>query len=103
MTIIMQVVPNKEVVGLFTIEKHAAGKPLKGDTLGPPLETISRDQVALVLHTSGTTKKPKIVPITHGSLAVGCRCHASADLLDESDVFVNFMPMFHIAGLVENL
>jgi acyl-coenzyme A synthetase/AMP-(fatty) acid ligase len=103
LAIIMQVVPDKEIVGLFSLEKHAAGKALKGDLLGPPLESISRDHVALVLHTSGTTKKPKIVPITHGSLAVGCRCHTSADLLDESDVFVNFMPMFHIAGLVENL
>jgi len=101
--IIMQIVPDSETAGLFTIEKHAAGKPLKGDTIGPPLATISRDQIALVLHTSGTTKKPKIVPITHGSMAIGCRCHASADLLDQSDVFVNFMPMFHIAGLIENL
>jgi len=103
LAIIMQVVPDKDVAGLFTIEKHAAGKPPKGDLLGPPLETIARDQIALVLHTSGTTKKPKIVPITHGSLAVGIRCHSSADMLGESDVFANFMPMFHIAGLVENL
>jgi acyl-CoA synthetase (AMP-forming)/AMP-acid ligase II len=101
--IIMQVVPDKEVIGLFSIEKHAAGKPLKGATIGPPLDSISRDQIALVLHTSGTTKKPKIVPITHGSIAIGAKCHQCADLLDESDVFVNFMPMFHIAGLVENM
>lgn len=101
--IIMQLVPDKETVGLFKMEKHAAGKPLKGACLGAPLESISRDHVGLVLHTSGTTKKPKIVPITHGSMAIGARCHASANLLDESDVFVNYMPMFHIAGVLENL
>lgn len=101
--IIMQITPDKETVGLFTIDKHAAGKPLKGDTIGPCLATVSRDHIALVLHTSGTTKKPKIVPITHGAMANGCKCHAAADLMDETDVFVNFMPMFHIAGLMENL
>jgi len=103
LAIIMQIIPDKETVGLFTLEKHAAGKPLKGASVGPPLETISRDHVGLVLHTSGTTKKPKIVPITHESMAIGARCHSSADLLLESDVFVNFMPMFHIAGVLENL
>eukprot|EP00438_Fugacium_kawagutii_P013207 Skav218441 [mRNA] locus=scaffold905:16270:19682:+ [translate_table: standard] len=59
--------------------------------------------VCLVLHTSGTTKKPKIVPITHESMAIGGMCHAAANLLEPGDVFVNTMPMFHIAGLMENL
>lgn len=56
-----------------------------------------------MLHTSGTTKKPKIVPITHESMAIGGLCHAAANLLGPEDVFVNTMPMFHIAGLMENL
>ena len=32
--------------------------------------------LALVLHTSGTTKKPKIVPLTHSNLAHGIQCAA---------------------------
>ncbi|CAE7365786.1 unnamed protein product [Symbiodinium natans] len=92
-----------EVAGLFAIEKHAAGKPLTGDKLGPPLETVKREHVCLVLHTSGTTKKPKIVPITHESMAIGGMCHAAANCLGPDDVFINTMPMFHIAGLMENL
>lgn len=102
LTIILQLTPSAETVGLFKIEKHAAGKPLAGDKLGPPLDSITRDDIALVLHTSGTTKKPKIVPITHESIAIGAKCHACADLMDSTDVFVNYMPMFHIAGLIEN-
>mmetsp|Transcript_35944 Transcript_35944/g.57983 ORF Transcript_35944/g.57983 Transcript_35944/m.57983 type:complete len:583 (+) Transcript_35944:104-1852(+) len=101
--IILQLTPSPEIAGLFTIDKHAAGKPLTGDLLGPPLATVKREHVCLVLHTSGTTKKPKIVPITHESMAIGGMCHAAANLLDADDVFVNTMPMFHIAGLMENL
>ncbi|CAJ1454575.1 unnamed protein product [Effrenium voratum] len=101
--IILQLIPAPDVAGLFNIEKHPAGKPLTGAKLGPPLDTVKRDHVCLVLHTSGTTKKPKIVPITHESMAIGGMCHAAANLLGPEDVFVNTMPMFHIAGLMENL
>lgn len=101
--IILQLTPSPEIAGLFTLDKHAAGKPLTGDKLGPPLESVKRDHVCLVLHTSGTTKKPKIVPITHESMAIGGMCHAAANLVGPDDVFINTMPMFHIAGLMENL
>ena len=37
--------------------------------------------LALVLHTSGTTKKPKIVPLTHSNLAHGIQCAALTYLL----------------------
>ena len=30
-------------------------------------QRLGRDDVALVLHTSGTTNKPKVVPLTHGN------------------------------------
>lgn len=102
MTIIQHIIPHKDIAGLFTMEKHPAGKPLKGEVV-KALETVSRDHICLVLHTSGTTKKPKIVPITHESMAIGGKCHAACNLLDETDVFINTMPMFHIAGLMENL
>mmetsp|Transcript_41761 Transcript_41761/g.130013 ORF Transcript_41761/g.130013 Transcript_41761/m.130013 type:complete len:586 (+) Transcript_41761:62-1819(+) len=103
LAIIMQVIPSPDVVGLFTLEKHAVGKPLKGDKLENPLESVQRGHICLVLHTSGTTKKPKIVPITHESMALGGKCHAAANLIGADDVFINTMPMFHIAGLMENL
>eukprot|EP00747_Dinoflagellata_sp_TGD_P169800 gnl/TRDRNA2_/TRDRNA2_199728_c0_seq1.p1 gnl/TRDRNA2_/TRDRNA2_199728_c0~~gnl/TRDRNA2_/TRDRNA2_199728_c0_seq1.p1 ORF type:complete len:590 (+),score=107.02 gnl/TRDRNA2_/TRDRNA2_199728_c0_seq1:64-1833(+) len=103
LTIIMELVPSKLVTGMFDIQKHAAGKPPKGDALGPPLETVKREHICLVLHTSGTTKKPKIVPLSHGNMANGCKCHAAVDKFTKDDVFVNTMPMFHIAGLWENM
>jgi len=103
LTIILELTRDKETAGLFTLAKHAAGKPLNGPKLESPLQSVERTHICLVLHTSGTTKKPKIVPINHESMALGCKCHAAANVANADDVFINYMPMFHIAGLMENL
>eukprot|EP00913_Durusdinium_trenchii_P011385 g10696.t1 len=91
--------PPGEVAGLFQLAKHAAGKPLKGDALGNPLSSVKREQLALVLHTSGTTKKPKIVPLTHANIACGAKCIASTVELKPADGPV----LFHIHGLIVNI
>ncbi|HVF38562.1 MAG TPA: AMP-binding protein [Gemmatimonadaceae bacterium] len=58
------------------------------------------DDVALVLHTSGTTSRPKIVPLAHGNLSASAR-HISATLrLTPQDRCLNVMPLFHIHGLM---
>jgi acyl-CoA synthetase (AMP-forming)/AMP-acid ligase II len=58
------------------------------------------EDVALVLHTSGTTARPKIVPLTQANLAASAR-HIGATLrLGPADVCLNIMPLFHIHGLV---
>jgi acyl-CoA synthetase (AMP-forming)/AMP-acid ligase II len=56
--------------------------------------------VALVLHTSGTTGAPKRVPLTHGNLAASARNIASGLGLEPGDRCLNVMPLFHIHGLV---
>ncbi len=56
--------------------------------------------VALILHTSGTTSRPKIVPLTQANIAASAR-HIGASLaLSPSDRCLNVMPLFHIHGLV---
>jgi acyl-CoA synthetase (AMP-forming)/AMP-acid ligase II len=58
------------------------------------------DDVALVLHTSGTTSRPKIVPLAHRNVAASAG-HIGATLrLGPDDVCLNIMPLFHIHGLV---
>jgi oxalate---CoA ligase len=58
------------------------------------------EDVALVLHTSGTTARPKLVPLTHGNLTASAR-HIGARLdLGPTDTCLNIMPLFHIHGLV---
>jgi len=59
--------------------------------------------VALVLHTSGTTGRPKIVPLTHGNLCQSAANVASTLQLTHEDRCLNIMPLFHIHGLVAAL
>jgi len=56
--------------------------------------------VALVLHTSGTTSRPKIVPLTHANLCASAANVARTLSLDARDRCLNVMPLFHIHGLV---
>jgi len=100
---LLELTPSKEVAGLFQLAKHAAGKPLKGDAMGNPLTSVKREQVALVLHTSGTTKKPKIVPLTHANIACGATCISSTVELQPEHICLNTMPLFHIHGLIVNV
>jgi len=75
---------------------------------GSPLPTgvarfSSSDDVALVLHTSGTTARPKQVPLTHRNLASSAGNVARTLDLVPDDVGMNVMPLFHIHGLVAGL
>ncbi|MGE5215802.1 MAG: AMP-binding protein [Chloroflexota bacterium] len=58
------------------------------------------DNVALVLHTSGTTSRPKRVPLTHLNLLASAGNVAASLALSEKDKCLNVMPLFHIHGLV---
>mmetsp|Transcript_114620 Transcript_114620/g.331184 ORF Transcript_114620/g.331184 Transcript_114620/m.331184 type:complete len:578 (-) Transcript_114620:246-1979(-) len=100
---LLELFPSKETAGLFTLKKHTAGRPLKGDPMGNPLASVKREDLALVLHTSGTTKKPKIVPLTHANIACGAVCIASTVQMKHEDVCNNTMPLFHIHGLIVNV
>ena len=57
------------------------------------------DDVALVLHTSGTTSRPKKVPLSHANLCSSARSIAAALQLQAHDISLNTMPLFHIHGL----
>lgn len=58
------------------------------------------DDIALILHTSGTTSRPKIVPLTHANVAASAD-HIKATLsLVPEDRCMNVMPLFHIHGLI---
>ncbi len=61
------------------------------------------DDVAVVLHTSGTTSRPKIVPLTHENLIVSATNVAASLALSPGDRCLNVMPLFHIHGLVAAL
>ncbi|SRR5579872_445144 len=58
------------------------------------------DDIALVLHTSGSTGKPKRVPLRHFNLAVSSANIANTYSLQEDDISLCIMPLFHVHGLV---
>jgi len=65
-----------------------------------PARFAGEDATALVLHTSGTTSRPKMVPLTQRNL-----CHSAFNIalsldLGTLDRCVSFMPLFHIHGLI---
>jgi acyl-CoA synthetase (AMP-forming)/AMP-acid ligase II len=66
----------------------------------PSASFAESHDVALVLHTSGTTAKPKIVPLTQANLLASARNIAAHLALTGSDTCLNVMPLFHIHGLV---
>ena len=55
--------------------------------------------VGLVLHTSGTTARPKLVPLTQTNLCTAARNIASTFQLTEHDRYLNIVPLFHIHGV----
>ena len=55
---------------------------------------------ALVLHTSGTTSRPKVVPLTQANLFASASNIASTLALTPADHCLNIMPLFHIHGLI---
>ena len=79
--------------GLFTLETAAPARPAEG---GP----AAGDDVALLLHTSGTTSRPKLVPLTQQNLAASAEGIARTLVLGTGDRCLNVMPLFHIHGLM---
>ncbi len=61
------------------------------------------DAVALLLSTSGTTARAKIVPLTHANLHTSAANISSWLGLDAADRCLNVLPLFHVHGLVSNV
>lgn len=82
--------------GSFTIDARGDDQHTHNDNLG----LADPDDVALVLHTSGTTSRPKIVPLTHRNVCASAANIQKTLRLEPGDVCLNIMPLFHIHGLM---
>ena len=58
------------------------------------------EDVSMVLHTSGTTSRPKIVPLSQANLAASAGNIRQSLQFTASDCGLNIMPLFHIHGLI---
>lgn len=73
---------------------------LRGTQTPRRVELAEADDVAMILHTSGTTSRPKRVPIRHRNLTASASNIISAYSLTPNDITPCIMPLFHIHGLV---
>jgi acyl-CoA synthetase (AMP-forming)/AMP-acid ligase II len=89
---------------ILTIDMDAAGTVTLSGTSGViPRRSVtppSMDDVALVLHTSGSTGQPKRVPLAHANLSISAGNVARNYALTGDDVSLCVMPLFHVHGLV---
>ncbi|MEX0922998.1 MAG: acyl--CoA ligase [Rhodovibrionaceae bacterium] len=84
-------------------EGAAAGAfELSGEKIGAAAKTgpAEAGDIALILHTSGTTSRPKLVPLSQANLAASARHIGEALALTPQDRCLNIMPLFHIHGLI---
>ncbi len=84
--------------GSFTLNMHGLA-PKAAQHPG----AAQADDVALVLHTSGTTSRPKIVPLTHRNVSASAQNIALSTRFSSSDRGMNVMPLFHIHGLIAGI
>ena len=78
----------------------AATDPTRGSEIDRGREPADGDAIALVLHTSGTTSRPKRVPLRHRNLMASVANIVASYRLGPEDVSLCVMPLFHVHGLV---
>jgi acyl-CoA synthetase (AMP-forming)/AMP-acid ligase II len=91
------IAPPEQPAGSFTLTPRdgaAAGAPAAQGGFAQP------DDISMVLHTSGTTSRPKIVPLSQRNLAASATHIRNTLQFTASDCGLNIMPLFHIHGLI---
>ena len=83
-----------------TIELAAGQKNVTPAKASGKPQAPNPDDVALILHTSGTTSRPKSVPLTHRNLCRTLTNIAATYRLLPTDVCMVVMPLFHVHGLM---
>jgi acyl-CoA synthetase (AMP-forming)/AMP-acid ligase II/acyl carrier protein len=90
---IIELVPDEDVAGLFSLS--GAARVLKSQS-----GFAEEKDTALLLHTSGTTSRPKIVPLTQLNMTISAENIRQTLRLTGQDRCLNIMPLFHIHGLM---
>ena len=67
------------------------------------IKTSNSNDIALILHTSGTTSKPKMVPLNHKNLVTSAKNIGKTLKLSIKDKNIILMPSFHIHGIVASI
>ena len=87
--------------GTFTLEFDSESREPRAQSSKP--RAAKPDDIALVLHTSGTTSRPKIVPLAQKNVCASARNVSESLALTANDRGLVIMPLFHIHGLIAAL
>ena len=99
-SVAIEVAKSRGIGVLRLVESSAAGA-VHLDGVGEAVaEPRGDDAIGLILHTSGTTSRPKMVPLSQANLAASARNIAGTLHLASGDRCLNIMPLFHIHGLM---
>jgi oxalate---CoA ligase len=91
---VIELVPQLEAgAGSFVLDVPAGAACAHGGFAEP-------GDTSMVLHTSGTTSRPKIVPLSQRNLAASAQNIRDTLKFTATDCGLNIMPLFHIHGLI---
>ena len=91
---ILELIPDADgPAGMFSLSGPGGG------TAAQPGLAESGD-AGLILHTSGTTSRPKMVPLSQTNICASARHIGESLALTADDRCLNIMPLFHIHGLI---
>ncbi len=93
------------IITLISMPDQGAGRFVldagaRFETEKRQIEYAQADDVALVLHTSGTTSRPKIVPLSQTNVSASAQHISKTLALTNTDRGLVIMPLFHIHGLI---
>ena len=89
-----------EVLELEPVESEVGAFRIRGTGGEPPAEPIwaGTEDVALMMHTSGTTSKPKLVALTNSIVSHSVGVIAERLQLAPADRSINVLPLYHVHG-----
>lgn len=70
------------------------------EALAAPVPGVAADDLAFLQYTSGSTGAPKGVQLSHANLFANIRACTRKVEVDQDDVFVSWLPLYHDMGLI---
>jgi len=94
---IIEALSNEDGTISFELKRDHGQRPPR------PTELAQSEDVAMILHTSGTTSRPKRVPIKHRNMVASAENIGGTYQLGPEDRSLCVMPLFHIHGIVASM